>query len=174
MAPDITLRAAGVDDAACLGVLATQVFLDTYATQGIRSAIAREVLSAFSTATMHALIEAPSTALCVAERAGHLIGFAQWSLGTPQALVQTPRPAELDRLYVQEPFTRAGVGSALLRQAEAAAAHSGCTALWLSPWVHNARALAFYARHGYTDLGLTTFVMDGEAIDNRVLVKLLP
>ena len=168
------LRAAEVDDALCLGVLATQVFLDTYAQQGIRQAIAHEVQRAFSTEAVRALINTPNTSLWVAERAGHLIGFAQWTLGTTQALVHSARPAELDRLYVQEPFTRAGVGSALLRQAEAAAAQAGSTALWLSPWVHNDRALAFYARRGYIHLGLTTFVMEGEAIDNYVLAKALP
>ena len=167
------LRAARADDALCLGVVATQVFLDTYATQGIRDAIAQEVQRAFSTEAMRALINAPNTSLWLAERAGHVIGFAQWTVGTTQALVQSPRPAELDRLYVQEPFTRAGVGSALLRQAEAAAAQAGCTALWLSPWVHNERALAFYARHGYINLGLTTFLMEGEAIDNYALSKSL-
>ncbi len=167
------LRAAEIDDALCLGVLATQVFLDTYAKQGIRQAIAREAQRAFSTEAMHALIKAPNTALWVAERAGHLIGFAQWTLGTPHVLVQNERPAELDRLYVQEPFTRAGVGSALLRHVEAAAAQAGSTVLWLSPWVHNERALAFYARHGYVNLGLTTFVMDGEAVDNYVVAKSL-
>lgn len=167
------LRAARTDDALCLGVLATQVFLDTYAKQGVRRAIAREVQRAFSTEAMRTQVNAPNTSLWVAERAGHLIGFAQWTLGTTQALVHGERPAELDRLYVQEPFTRAGVGSALLRQAEAAAAQAHGTVLWLSPWVHNERALAFYSRHGYVNLGLTTFVMEGEAIDNYVLAKSL-
>ena len=39
-----TLRPATADDALCLGVLAMQVFLDTYATDGIRPPIAREAL----------------------------------------------------------------------------------------------------------------------------------
>ena len=50
MAPataELCLRAARAADAPCLGVLATQVFLDTYATGGIRPAVAREVLAAF-------------------------------------------------------------------------------------------------------------------------------
>ncbi|HOZ25184.1 MAG TPA: hypothetical protein PLI83_10420, partial [Thermomonas sp.] len=38
------LRPATPDDALCLGVLGLQVFLDTYATGGIRPTLAREVL----------------------------------------------------------------------------------------------------------------------------------
>jgi len=40
---EINYRTAVQQDALCLSVLATQVFLDTYAIQGIRPAIAREV-----------------------------------------------------------------------------------------------------------------------------------
>jgi hypothetical protein len=46
----LTIRTAANDDALCLGVLGIQVFLDTYATEGIRPSIAREVLAALSTA----------------------------------------------------------------------------------------------------------------------------
>lgn len=46
---EVLIRPATPADALCLGVLATQVFLDTYATTGIRPALAREVLRAYST-----------------------------------------------------------------------------------------------------------------------------
>jgi len=168
------LRRARPDDALCLGVLATQVWLDTYATQGIRPLIAREVLQSFSTEAMAALLLKPGTALHVAEAEGHLLAFAQTTLGTPQALVPTARPAELDRLYVQEPFTRHGLGRQLLHAAEAWAADQGASGLWLTPWVHNTRARAFYAALGYADVGATGFTMEGETHENRVLWRPLP
>jgi GNAT superfamily N-acetyltransferase len=165
------LRLATPDDALCLGVLGLQVFLDTYATGGIRPTVAREVLTAFSTQALRDLIDRPNGWLCVAESNGHLVGFAQMACSVPQPLVQAARPAELERLYVQEPFTRQGVGSALIRRCEQAAAEAGADALWLSPWVHNQRALAFYAHHGYQDLGATWYVFEDERHENRVLVK---
>ena len=94
-------------------------------------------------------------------------------MGTTQELVHTPRPAELDRLYVQEPFTGRGLGGRLLRHAEQMAAQRSATALWLTPWVHNHRALGFYAKHGYADLGQTWFVMEDGPHENRVLCKQL-
>lgn len=174
MRADLAVRAAIASDALRLGVLATQVFLDTYATEGVDTAIAHEVQASFSTEAMRSIIDSGRSHLQVAERAEHLIGFAQTTVGAAQALVQAARPAELDRLYVQEPHTRCGVGSALLREAERFAAQGGCGALWLTPWVHNHRALKFYAHHGYQNLGITTFTMQGVAIDNFVLAKTLP
>jgi diamine N-acetyltransferase len=46
--------------------------------------------------------------------------------------------------------------------------------LWLTPWVHNRRALAFHARQGHADHGSTWFRFEDEAHENRVLARILP
>lgn len=170
---EVSFRLARADDALCLGVLGTQIFLDTYATEGLRATLAREVLSQFSTAAVSALLQRPHTRFIVAERAGHLIGYAQLTLGATQAQVPGAAAAELDKLYVQQPFLGIGIGAALLRRAEALAAESGMKTLWLTAWVGNARALRFYARQGYRDLGATPYVFENETHENRVFAKVL-
>ena len=167
----ISLRAAAPEDALCLSVLAMQVFLDTYATQGIRPAIAREVLAACSESVFLDAAMQPQTRLVVAEVQGHLVGFAQVSLGASHALAPAGAPAELFKLYVQEPFTAARVGTRLLARAEQLAQEAGAAVMWLTPWVHNYRALGFYGRRGYEDLGLTYFAFEGESHENRVYAK---
>ena len=168
---EITFRAALPADALCLGVLSTQVFLDTYATQGIRAAVAREVLALHSVAAYDALLADPGVTLLVAECAGHLVGFSQVADGVGHALVAQPAASELRRLYVQEPFTGRGVGRDLLRQAEKAAAARGADLLWLTAWEGNARALQFYPRCGYDDLGRTVYTIDGEDYPNHLFGK---
>ena len=86
----IAFRLAVAADALCLGVLSTQVFLDTYATQGIRAAVAREVLALHSVAAYDALLADPGVTLLVAECAGHLVGFSQVADGVGHALVAQP------------------------------------------------------------------------------------
>ncbi|SEL91997.1 Ribosomal protein S18 acetylase RimI [Roseateles sp. YR242] len=169
----ILLRPAEPDDALCLGVLATQVWLDTYAKPGIRTSFAQYVRSAFASEAMLALIKQPDVRLVVAECEGHLVGLAQYTLRRPPPLAQPCEAAELDRLYVQEPFTGKGVGARLNARVEAECVSLGTTTLWLQAWTGNARALAFYARHGYADVGTTFFEMDGERHENRVLAKSL-
>lgn len=170
---DVLLRPARADDALCLSVLAMQVFLDTYATDGIRPAVAREVLSTYSTAAFQAALGARDTVVVVAERQAHLVGFAQVTMGAAHELAPPGAPAELLRLYVQEPFTGRRLGTRLLQAAEQAALDRGAQLLWLTPWVHNHRALAFYARRGYADHGATWFRFEGEAHENRVFARSL-
>lgn len=169
----VLIRTARPDDALCLGVLGLQVFLDTYATAGIRATVAREVLGSFSTAAFAAHLCDPSTLILVAEQDAHLVGFAQVTLDAAHELAPPGVPAQLLRLYVQEPFTGGGLGTRLLRAAEAAAAARGAQLLWLTPWVHNRRALAFYAARGYVDQGQTWYRFEGEAHENRLLARSL-
>jgi ribosomal protein S18 acetylase RimI-like enzyme len=167
------LRQANSDDSLCLSVLAMQVFLDTYALEGIRPQIAREVLSAYSQAEFAKAVADPNSYVVVAEVKDNLVGFAQVTFGACHTLAPEGVQAELLRLYVQEPFTGAKVGTQLLAEAERVAAMSGASVLWLTPWVHNHRALAFYARRGYIDYGLTYFTFEGESHENRVVAKLI-
>ncbi len=75
---------------------------------------------------------------------------------------------------MQEPFTAKGVGTRLLAAAEALAAQAGAQVLWLTPWVYNRRARAFYESRAYRDFGRTLFTFEGESHENRVYAKALP
>ncbi|MEO8491853.1 GNAT family N-acetyltransferase [Pseudomonas sp.] len=169
----ILIRPATAEDALCVGVLGMQVFLDTYATQGIRTSIATEALQAFSPNTIAQLLAQPNVSLTVAESNGHLIGFAQIKLNAPHPMIETPNVAELQRLYIQERFTGLGIGYQLLQAAEQRAALGGASLIWATVWVGNERALGFYPRRGYEVLGEPTYTFQGETHANRLLGKAL-
>ena len=172
--PDaIGYREAVAADALCLAVLAMQVFLDTYATQGIGPKIAREALERGSMDEFAALLADAATTIVVAEQAGNLVGFAQVTHDAAHEQLGEAPAAELYRLYVQEPFTGRGVGRELLRQAERVAAARGAVALWLTAWVGNARALAFYPRQGYAHVGDTIYSFGGDDFANKLFARRL-
>jgi ribosomal protein S18 acetylase RimI-like enzyme len=58
--------------------------------------------------------------------------------------------AEVDELFVVSDHRASGVGSQLLREAEAEAARHGCTNISLQIGTSNRRAKEFYRRHGYS------------------------
>ncbi len=171
---DRSLRSAVAADARSLGVLGTQVFLDTCAPQGIRPLIADEVLEHFSTEAIARLLAQPATVFIVAESAGDLIGFAQLTRGAKPPhgdAADAADAVELARLYVLERFTGRGVGKRLLDESERRANSNDASMLWLSAWIGNTRALAFDAAQGCADAGTNFYDFQGELCENRLFVK---
>lgn len=171
---DVELRAATAADATAIAALAVQVFLDTYATAGVRPDLAREAFGENGVDAFAARLAEPARRFLLAGRGDGLLGFAEVVAAALPAPAGAVRGAELVRLYVQPRAQRSGLGSALLARAEQAAAAAALPWLWLTAWEGNARALAFYARMGYADVGATTYALQGRSYGNRVLAKSLP
>jgi GNAT superfamily N-acetyltransferase len=163
------IRPARPQDTETLSALATQVWLHTYATEGVSSVIANYVLSEFAPERFAALLAELSAGVFVAERGENLLGYA-----VVKASAACPIPsvfgAELATLYVQRPFLGKGVGALLLKHVERWAAERMRTPIWLKTNSQNGRAIAFYAKHGYTKVGITYFELGNETHENVVLV----
>jgi diamine N-acetyltransferase len=166
-------RVANKNDALCLGVLSTQVFLDTYATSGINSDLANEVLQIHSPAAFETRLANSDVEITVAQQVdGHLIGYVdlQFNSQCPTPTIVGP---EVLRLYVQKPFQRKGLGAALLALAEKRARLVQAPSVWLTAWVGNISALAFYPTVGYEDVGTTQYAISGIHYENRIFAKTL-
>jgi diamine N-acetyltransferase len=168
---DITLRAGTPEDATTISALAIQVFLDTYAPDGVRPDLAREALREYAAEAFDARLRETQRRFVLAERGTALLGFAELKLANDAAPAGGAMGAELIRLYVQPAAQGAGLGRQLIRAAEALASEAGLAALWLTAWDGNQRALAFYAREGYADIGATSYSFEGTSYGNRVLAR---
>ncbi|RBJ80767.1 GNAT family N-acetyltransferase [Pseudomonas sp. MWU12-2534b] len=171
MPVDFTLRHAERGDALCISGLATQVFLDTYATDGMRSDLAQEALSVYAPEQFRQRLEDRARSLWLAERNGHLLGFAEFSRQARPPLPELSDAVELVRLYVQRHAHRQGVGQALLQQVESRVENSDTPCLWLAVWSENHRAQAFYQAQGYACIGHTAYEFAGNAYANQVFCK---
>jgi len=168
---DIILRPATKDDALCISVLAMQVFLDTYATEGIRLDLAREVINYYSQKVFKERLNSRSCSFVVAERKAHIIGFVEMEGGTMCPETSMQNGLEVVRLYIQRPFLRKGIGRVLLKQAESMAVEKRKSFIWLTVWAGNSSALSFYNACEYSDIGITNHVIEAIPYENRVLVK---
>lgn len=164
------IRRAVAADANCLAALAIQVWLHTYATEGIRPALANYVLNAFTAQHFTELVDDPSSVLLVAEVQQHLVAYALLSQDAPcPSSVQGN--VELATLYVQAHFAGTGLGSTLLKHSQDWLRQGDPQArLWLSVWAHNPRAISFYRKHQFTQVGTAQFEFGGEQHENLVLL----
>ncbi|MFF3066123.1 GNAT family N-acetyltransferase [Oerskovia sp. NPDC057915] len=109
--------------------------------------------------------------------AGDLVGYALLVRGVPDdtdivAVVGAEPTVELSKIYVHPASQGTGVASDLLRAAlDAAPALVPDRAVWLGTNGENARAQAFYRKHGFAVAGTRTYVVGGEAHDDVVMVR---
>ena len=167
------IRSARHDDAARIAVLATQVWLHTYATEGISADIADYTRSELTPDKYLAIQNDALAHIWVAERGAHLIGFAVLNMGVP-CPTSASTLAELQTLYVQAHFLGQGVGRQLLSVAEKRAFDLAGMPLWLTVNAHNAQAIGFYMHQGFTKQGTTDFVLGDQRHENLVLIGRTP
>lgn len=169
MIPDHSIRPGKPDDASRLAVLATQVWLHTYATDGINVDIAEYVLGELTPEKYRRILNDPTSQILVAECGTCLVGLAvvKFDTACPAGNFSS---VELQKLYVQEHFIGRGAGKSLLAAAQAAARARANAVPWLTVNAQNARAIAFYTHQGYTKVGTTHFVLGEGRYENHVLI----
>ena len=164
------IRPAGFDDRFNIAALMIQVWLHTYARNGLRDTISRYVLTEYTPEKIAAEIGVPGKRWLVAERDQHIVALAVLELAADCPVTQRSLPC-LHKLYVQEHFTGKGIGRNLLDEVMALSATTGADTMWLTVSPRNPRAVAFYQRHGFVHVGSTDFVLEHERHENHILHK---
>jgi ribosomal protein S18 acetylase RimI-like enzyme len=167
----IRIRYAQKSDAANLLVLKQQVWVATYAVEGIRAEFSEYLLAEFTLENELVLLGNPEKKTLIAELNGHLIGCAVVDFHAGVPLPAVGNNPEIAVLYVLECFTRRGIGKTLLENALQLIDESGFNAAWLTVYHKNERAIKFYEKTGFTDIGKTFFEMRGNQYENRVLIS---
>lgn len=171
---DLALRSARPDDAPALAAFAEHVFRDTFGPHNRAEDMDAYCRAAFAIDhVQHELADRDyHTELAVA--GGELAGYAQLRAAAPPPCVAGPAPVELKRLYVDRRWHGGGVAHALLDRAIAIAAQRGARTLYLSVWQHNHRAIAFYVKHGFVQVGVSEFQLGADVQFDPVMERPLP
>ncbi len=170
------VRPATIADAPCLSQLGATTFRESFAGENTPEDMARYLAEAFTPDRQAAEIADPAGTVLLAERRdasgdAALVGYVHLVSGPVPAAVRGPAPLELKRLYVTRAWHGQGVAQALMDAALDAARARGAQTLWLGVWERNPRAVAFYAKYGFSRVGEHTFMLGADAQTDWVLVR---
>lgn len=127
-------------------------------------------LAKFTPAAWAAELAEPDLAIRLAEEHGELIGFAKISdVGLP--VTPAGDALELRQLYLTEAAKGRGVAGELMQWVLDQARARGAGEIFLSVYVDNHRAKAFYGRYGFVDIGRYDFPV-GRHFDEDRLMRL--
>jgi diamine N-acetyltransferase len=168
---DALFRRASLADAARLAAFAARTFTQTYAADNTPQDMRDYLASAFSTEKQSVELSDPAMITVLAESGDDFLGYAQLRRGAAPPCVPQRGPVEIYRFYVDAPAHGTGVAQRLMDSAVEAARDLGGTDVWLGVWERNPRAIAFYAKCGFNDVGTQIFQLGSDRQTDRVLVR---
>jgi diamine N-acetyltransferase len=160
-------------DAVALAALAARTFTDAFGADNRPEDLTLHLARSYGEEQQRAELTNPGMTTFVAESDRRLIGFAQLREGSAPASVREKKPVELMRFYVAKEWHGRGLAQQLMQAAISDAERRGGTALWLGVWEKNPRAIAFYSKVGFRDVGSQVFVVGTDPQTDRVLIRVL-
>ncbi len=169
--PDSTLafRIATPADAARISVFARRLFEEEFGPNNTAHDMAMYLPNAFSEDRQTTELSDPSRRYLLGEHDGELAAYTLLRVGSTDSAVDGPNPVEIERFYVDAPWQGRGEAQRMMQQVMALARQLGGETLWLGVWERNARAIRFYEKHGFVDVGSHPYLLGTDWQTDRVM-----
>ena len=168
---EIAIRKAKPTDAKNLAVLKQQVWVSTYATEGLIDEISAYVIAEYSLEKVEKWIADQNKWIFIVTLNEGVVGCAEISL-LPQSPIDKVEPCpEISSLYILEKFQGKGIGKQLLTACVKKTELLGYNKAWLSVYHKNEKAMKFYKQQGWGCIGEIDFQLDKNKYKNYVMLK---
>ncbi|HYR08046.1 MAG TPA: GNAT family N-acetyltransferase [Longimicrobium sp.] len=168
-----TIRLAVPADAPMVAEMALRTFMDAFGASSDPHDLALHIARAYGVPQQSAEIAHPGITTLIAEVGGSPAAYAQVRRGQPPSCVPDAEAVEISRFYVHQAWHGRGIAQRLMSAALAHAREQGARTVWLMVYEHNDRALAFYGKEGFREVGRHGFLFGNSLELDRVLLRTL-
>jgi diamine N-acetyltransferase len=165
----MNIRYGTTEDAKMLSELGAKTFSDTFAKDNTPENLETYTKKAFSPEIQLDELSQPNILFLIAEWEGTPIGYAQLILNSRDTSTKGTNPMEIRRIYASHEHLGRGVGRELMLAAIQEARQRGCDCLWLGVWEKNQRAINFYKKWGFREVGTHIFSVGNDPQNDFVM-----
>lgn len=165
------IRKANRNDAKQLSQLAERTFRDTFGAINTAEDMDLHCQISYSEVIQAGEISNPNMITLLSENEEKLIGFAQlrWD-GAPNCVV-AESPGEIQRLYIANDWHGKGIAQELMYACIEEMKDRGSDVVWLGVWERNPRAIAFYKKFGFVEVGEHVFPLGTDEQRDVVMAR---
>ena len=165
------IRTANRSDAARLAQLAESAFRDAFSAVNTAADMDLHCRTSYSEAIQAGEIANPQMATLLSEDEGRLVGYAQLRWGKTPACVVARSAGEIQRIYVAGDRHGKGIAQELMSAAIEVLKNRGCDVVWLGVWERNPRAIAFYKKFGFVEVGGQIFALGRDPQQDIIMAR---
>ena len=155
----MNIRYGNINDAKMLSELGAKTFFDTFAKDNTPENMAAYLKKSFSPDMQRTELSNLINIFLIAEYESQSIGYAQLILDSKEEILTGIKPLEIRQIYALQEYLGKGVGKALMQTAIREAQQRDCDSLWLGVWEKNPRAIDFYKKWGFKEVGTHIFTV---------------
>lgn len=164
------IRIANLSDAKKLSVLAEDAFRDTYTEQNSVEDMNLHCQSSFAEAIQSQEISNPEYITLVAEDKGRLVAYAQLRRSKPPACISASSSCEIIRFYVEKDWHGKGMAQKLMSTCLETMNKHDFDVAWLGVWENNLRAISFYEKFNFQEVGEHVFSLGTDPQRDIIMV----
>lgn len=165
----MNIRHGTTADAKRLSELGAKTFYETFAKDNTPENMNAYLKRSFSPEIQFNELSQPNVIFLIAEFGGNMTGYAQLILNSQDEAIKAARPLEIRRIYALAEYLGKGVGKDLIQATIREARRRGCDCVWLGVWEKNQRAIDFYKKWGFREVGTHIFSVGDDPQNDFVM-----
>jgi len=167
----ISIRRGTPSDSELLAEIGAETFSDTFGPYNTPEDMRMYLAIAFAPGIQAAELADPLSVFLVAEVRHECVGYARLREGRPSLPLHANRPIEIIRFYARSRWIGRKVGASLMEACLHESLRRDCDQIWLDVWEENERAIAFYARWGFVEVGRQAFVLGADVQNDLIMAR---
>jgi diamine N-acetyltransferase len=142
--------------------LSLRTFHDAFAHVNTEDNMKSYVTSAFHPEKLQRELANPASKFFFCKADGNMIGYCKVNFSDAQTDIHDPKSLEIERIYVVKDYQNMKAGALLLGHCINVARQNRLDYVWLGVWEHNLRAINFYRKNGFAEIGRHDFMLGNE------------
>ncbi|KPU44362.1 protease synthase and sporulation negative regulatory protein PAI 1 [Oxobacter pfennigii] len=170
---NITFRQCVSDDIYTLQNFSYRTFNETYINMNTSSNMKAYLEEAFDVNKLRGELADSNSLFYFLYADGELAGYLKLNESAAQTDINDLQSIEIERIYIANEFQGKGLGGVLINKAIDIAKMRKKSYLWLGVWEKNDKAILFYKKNGFEEIGTHSFFMGDEEQTDLIMRKIL-
>ncbi len=167
----LNVRRAQPDDAEAIQDLGQRTFRAAYNMSTDPDDLEAYIAKTYSISAIEAELRDGKVTYLLAHNGDDTIGYLMIRNEKAPGCVNGEKPAQLSRIYVEPEAIGTGCGAALMLAGLQEVASAGFDVFWLSVWECNARAISFYEKWDFVQVGMAEFVVGHDKQNDFIMAR---